>query len=512
MKPINRIKILFIILFATQLAKAQHFTISNNLLYDATLTPNLRAGLRLSPHWSMGVTTGFNPWPTDDQTVRKMKHLLVSPDVRYWTDSVNVHHFFGFNLIYSHYNVGGITFPLGLWKSVRNERRQGDLGAIGAYYGYSWPLGRFWNLEAFIGGAFGYTGFDRYNCEHCGTKIGRKNQFFVMPQIGLSFVYNIPGRTIISTVPNVLMPSEIESPIVEKPFVAVLNPVEEHRFQLQEPNDSNFVMSFANYEPYDGTHLLRKGLFVHFGMSSSKLYPSYRENSRTLKHIVDLTRQMIADTTCNVRKIQIVGFASVDGNPVYNKRLSDNRAQALQHYIQQEVSLPDSIFDTTGAGEAWAELNDNVHSVLAKGYDNGLNLKKVIDIISNVNDSKLREKRIRQLDGGRTWEFIRNNILKEQRYSGLIRIYYDDVPDKAALIINEASELLTTDCSDCHHEALRLLYNVRNDERAQNAYGVALWLCGQREEALECLQRAADHGNTEAMQNLQNIMKNDSRL
>ena len=102
--------------------------------------------------------------------------------------------------------------------------------------------------------------------------------------------------------------------------------------------------------------------------------------------------------------------------------------------------------------------------------------------------------------------------LKEQRYSGLIRIYYDDVPDKAALIINEASELLTTDCSDCHHEALRLLYNVRNDERAQNAYGVALWLCGQREEALECLQRAADHGNTEAMQNLQNIMKNDSRL
>ena len=509
MKPINRIKILFILFFATQLAKAQNVTMSNNLIYDATLTPNLRMGLRLSPHWSMGVTAGFNPWPSDDQAVRKMKHLLISPDVRYWSDSVNVHQFFGVNLIYSHYNVGGISFPFGLWKSVRDERRQGDLGAVGAYYGYSWPLGRFWNLEAFIGAAFGYTGFDRYKCEHCGTKIGRKNQFFVMPQIGLNFVYNIPGRPVMSSLPNVLIQPEIEIPnVVEKPFVAILNPVAEHRFQLQEQSDSNFIMSFANYKPYEDTHCKGgKGLLVHFGMGSSKLYPTYRENKQTLKHILELTRQMIADTTCNVRKIQIVGFASVDGNPVYNKKLSINRAQALKQYIQQEVSLPYSIFESTGAGEAWAEFNDNIQNVLANGYDNGINLKKVIDIINNTNESKLREKRIRKLDGGRTWEFIRNNILKEQRYSGLIRIYYEDVPDKAALIINEASELLTTDCSDCHHEALRLLYDVRNDERAQNAYGVALWLCGQREEALECLQRAAEHGNADALQNLNNIKK-----
>lgn len=110
------------------------------------------------------------------------------------------------------------------------------------------------------------------------------------------------------------------------------------------------------------------------------------------------------------------------------------------------------------------------------------------------------------MDGGRTWEFIRNRMLKEQRYSGLIKIYYDDVPDKNAQIINEASELLTTDCSDCHHEALRLLSNVRDDERAQNALGVALWLCGQHTEAMECLQRAASHGDTAAMQNI-NIIK-----
>ena len=114
MKPINRLKILFILLFSTHLATAQHLTLSNNLLYDVSLTPNFRIGVGLSQHWSMGLTAGFNPWPTDNQAVRKWKHLLISPDIRYWSDSVNVHHFFGFNLIYSHYNVGGVTFPFGL--------------------------------------------------------------------------------------------------------------------------------------------------------------------------------------------------------------------------------------------------------------------------------------------------------------------------------------------------------------------------------------------------------------
>lgn len=75
---------------------------------------------------------------TDDHKSKKWKHLLVSPDLRYWTDSVNVHHFFGVNLIYSHYNVADVKFPFGLYKSVRNERRQGDLGALGIYYGYSY--------------------------------------------------------------------------------------------------------------------------------------------------------------------------------------------------------------------------------------------------------------------------------------------------------------------------------------------------------------------------------------
>ena len=110
------------------------------------------------------------------------------------------------------------------------------------------------------------------------------------------------------------------------------------------------------------------------------------------------------------------------------------------------------------------------------------------------------------MNGGRTWKYITDNILSDQRNSGYIRIYYDYVPDKAnAKIINEASELLTTDCIDCHREALRLLQTVRNDERAQNALGVALWFCGQKEEAIDRFRRAAANGNEDAKTNLREL-------
>ena len=41
---------------------AQVVTVSNNLLYDGVLTPNLRVGLRVAPHWSVGMTAGYRPW------------------------------------------------------------------------------------------------------------------------------------------------------------------------------------------------------------------------------------------------------------------------------------------------------------------------------------------------------------------------------------------------------------------------------------------------------------------
>lgn len=513
MRTCNMIRMVFLaVLLSCNItdAFAQQVTISNNLLYDAWLTPNLRVGFRLAPHWSVGLTGGYRPWPKSDEATRKYRHLLISPSVRYWKDSVDVHHFWGANIIYSHYNVGGITFPFGLYKSVRNERREGDMVALGAFYGYSWPLGRFWNIEALIGAAIGYTKFDRYECVHCGKKLGSEKKLFGMPQAAINIVYNIPGRPakIISAEEPVVIAPPTPEPEPFEPVIRAVPDFTGRAGQLQK--DNPVLAHVSQYKPYDRTRILRRdkdALYVHFPVAKSELNTDFRENERVMKRIIDITSQVVADTTSSVKVIQIVGLASIEGTIAGNERLAQDRALALQNYVQEQLQIPDSLFDTVGGGEAWAEFRDQVEECIASESQQARvgELKQILDIIDNESNPDVREQKLRKLNGGKTWQYIREHILTDQRNSGYIRIYYDYVPDKAAKVINEASELLTTDCNKCYHEALEMLLTVRDDERAQNALGTAYWLCGQQQEALECFRRAAANGNADAQENLRRI-------
>ena len=117
-------------------AMAQTFVVKNNLLYDGAQTPNLGFELKLSDHWTTALSGGYRPWPTDDWKEKKWRHLLVDWEMKRWFCSTFNRDFIGFNAVYSHFNASKLKFPLGLYPSIKNERRQGDFVAVGAFYGY----------------------------------------------------------------------------------------------------------------------------------------------------------------------------------------------------------------------------------------------------------------------------------------------------------------------------------------------------------------------------------------
>ena len=328
-----------------------------------------------------------------------------------------------------------------------------------------------------------------------------------MPQAALNIVYNIPGRPKpVPVVEPIILP-----PPPEEPFHPVLHPVPDFTGRAGQLQKDNPVLAhISQYKPYDRTRILRRdkaALYVRFPLAKSELRTDFRDNREVLDRIIDITRQIMADTASSVKILQIIGLASIEGPIAGNEKLATNRALALQHYIQEQLQIPDSLFNTVGGGEAWAEFRDQLEEMVASQSPQAAELQQAMDIIDQESDLNVRERLLKRMNKGRTWKYIKENILSNQRNSGYIRIYYDYVPDTAAATINEASELLTTDCSDCHHEALRLLLTVRHDERAQNALGLAYWLCGQQDEALDCFRRAAAQGNADAQENLRQLEK-----
>ena len=195
-------------------SSAQTLALRTNLLYDATLSPNLGAEVRIDSLWSAGINVGFNAWNIDKAKNKKWRHVLVSPNVRRYfghkRDSLCIYgyrnglykvlrdsvvtrrmQYVEGNIIYSHFNVGNTRIPFGLYKSVRDRRLQGDLMALGAKYGYSWILARDWCIEAEAGVAVGYAWYKEYDCDHCGTYYGKGDRIFLLPQLGINVVYII---------------------------------------------------------------------------------------------------------------------------------------------------------------------------------------------------------------------------------------------------------------------------------------------------------------------------------
>lgn len=170
----------------------RRIALRTNLLYDATLSPNIGVDVRVDSTWTVGLLAGINAWDIDKEKNKKWRHMLFSLRARkFLNDSVFHKGYIETDVIYSHFNVGNVKFPFGLYKSVRDRRLQGDLVALGGKYGYSWILARNWRIEAEAGVAVGYAWFKEYDCPHCGTFLGNGDRIFLLPQLGINIVYII---------------------------------------------------------------------------------------------------------------------------------------------------------------------------------------------------------------------------------------------------------------------------------------------------------------------------------
>ncbi len=177
---------------ALQTARAQDVAIKTNLVADAFFSPNLGIEIRVAPRWSLDIGGQLNAWTLSHG--RKWKHWLVQPEARYWFCEAMGGHFLGIHALGGQCNVGHIDLGFNFlgtdFSNLRNNRYQGWFGGLGIAYGYSWLLGRHWNLEAELGLGWIYTRFDRFECVGCGRRTGEGHHNYVGPtKAAVNLVY-----------------------------------------------------------------------------------------------------------------------------------------------------------------------------------------------------------------------------------------------------------------------------------------------------------------------------------
>lgn len=171
------------------------FALRNNLAYDAIGTPNLGFEIPLSDNVSIGGSFGFKNWDRilfwdkNQDNPAKWRNMVIMPEFRYYPAFIGAGHFFGADLMYMHYNAGGLKIPF--YKDLQDHRVQGNMYGMGLFYGYSWWIGRRWRFEAEIGLSGGWRSERVFECAWCGKDLGTNKGMVLIPKVGLNFVYTM---------------------------------------------------------------------------------------------------------------------------------------------------------------------------------------------------------------------------------------------------------------------------------------------------------------------------------
>lgn len=516
---------------ADSLKTGYGISVRNNLAWDLASEPNVGFEVPVGEHVTVGGNAALKSWPRwtpwdwDNKTIdRHWRNFAVVPEVRYYLGQVYDGWFAGADFLYTHFNVGDIDFPFGMYPDASDFRLQGAFWAGGVFAGYAWWPWQHWRLELEAGVAAGLAAYDKYTCAHCGTKLPQERKPAVVPKIGVNIAYNTVGKDEVAQRRarrgNIVLSGTDTITVLNPPVVFTVHlkdvvPPETSGDMLS--HEEPWVIPIEKYRPLD--YLTRPGKdsiqYVTFKLNDSKLLPEYKSNARVLDQLVKTITRIRDDESVDELLISIVGLASIEGRQGLNDTLSVSRSMAVADYLNRETGVSRRFFETMGKGEAWDWFRNQLEAIPDGGEGlTAQQVRKLLGIIYDEPDPDRREALIRA--DAPLYKAL-ESLLEDQRNSGYIRIYYHNAPDKVTERFN--SDVMGLVKGKRYHDAVRLIKadpelekRVQSDPEAANAYGMALYFTAldnrdadAEARAIAIVRQAAKDGSHAAQENLEGI-------
>lgn len=388
-------------------AFSQTTSLKNNLLYDATLTPNIGIEQKIDSLSTVQLFYGLNPWRLSD--TKRLRHWSLMPEYRRWLKEPFLGHFFGIHALGGEFNIAGI----GPTASIRDYHYEGWYVGGGLTYGYAWRLAEHWNLEAAIGLGYVHLAYDKYENEECGLLLDSRHKNYVGPtKLALNIAYLIGKKK-----------------PVELPPPPVVKEIYQPHYQLA------YVTPQAEQEK---TRQLSGRAFLDFVVNKTDIRPTYRGNAAELAKVLQTIDVVRRDTFTTITHISIHGYASPESPYQHNAYLAQARAEAFAAYVQGLISLPKNLFTIQSTPEDWEGLS-------AALMDNGKWITDYVRaIVASDDDPDAKERQLKKMYP-REWRWMLDSIFPALRHSDY-EVSYTVRPftvEEAARVIREKPQHLS---------------------------------------------------------------------
>lgn len=166
-----------------------------------------------------------------------------------------------------------------------------------------------------------------------------------------------------------------------------------------------------------------KKVSIEFRVGHDTLDTTYSGNAEKLMEIITYLNNVKNDPALDLVGVSFCGVSSPEGSYAINRRLSENRLTALELYLCENMSIPDSIITRCDNVIAWEQLAQLVEQSDMPYKD------EAIDVLRNVpeftyNDKGIlidsRKKHLMELQYGRTWYYMQEHFFPLIRNASVI--------------------------------------------------------------------------------------------
>ena len=105
---------------------------------------------------------------------------------------------------------------------------------------------------------------------------------------------------------------------------------------------------------------LRGRAFVSFPVNKTEVDPDFGNNREELKRLSQTIDSVAGDSTIEILRIQVKGFASPEGTYASNDRLARERTSSLTRYVIENTKVAPVLFHTGYEAEDWQGLRNFV--------------------------------------------------------------------------------------------------------------------------------------------------------